>query len=69
MMGKFSLARAGIKLTRRILMVKWNDCEHVWEIELDSQFHSEKKVAVTCIKCKCPGEQNLETKQVFWPAT
>lgn len=49
--------------------MEWKDCDHKWTVDIDSQAHSETKVAVHCKKCWCPGEKNLKTGEVFWPAT
>jgi hypothetical protein len=50
-------------------MTDWTKCKHEWVAKTDSQFHSEKFTDVVCPKCECPGEQNNETKEVYWPAT
>ena len=46
----------------------WDECEHEWE-EIESQFSNEKYIYVKCKKCGCPGEKDLATGDVFWPAT
>ncbi len=50
-------------------MPDWDNCDHEWRTEIDSQSHSENKTAVFCVKCRCPGEQDSKTGDVFWPAT
>jgi hypothetical protein len=47
----------------------WDDCEHIWNAKIDSQFSSEHFTAVKCVKCQCPGEMNNKTGEVYWPAT
>ena len=47
----------------------WNTCEHEWKALIDSQFHNENSTDVVCVKCRCPGEMDNKTKEVFWPAT
>lgn len=47
----------------------WYKCAHVWAEEIDSQFSNEYATSVVCEKCKCPGERNEKTGEVFWPAT
>lgn len=46
----------------------WNDCQHEWK-EVESQFTNDLFTDVVCVKCKCPGELNNQTKEVFFPAT
>lgn len=47
----------------------WDNCEHIWKVDIDSQWHSELYTAVECIKCECPGELTNSTQEVFWPST
>lgn len=42
---------------------------HVWKEEIDSQSHSEYFTAVYCKLCDVPGEKNVKTGEVFYPAT
>lgn len=44
-------------------------CKHIWKTEIDSQAHSEYNIAVYCELCGVPGEQNVKTGEVFYPAT
>jgi hypothetical protein len=46
----------------------WEDCEHKWE-EVESQLSNEFVTEVRCKKCDCPGEMNLVSGEVYWPAT
>jgi hypothetical protein len=48
--------------------MKWEECDHVWS-ETDSQYTNEYSTDVICEKCKCPGEKDNVTGEVFWPAT
>lgn len=50
-------------------MPDWNNCEHEWQVEMDSQFHSEVETSVKCVKCGCHGARDNKTGQIFWPAT
>ena len=50
-------------------MTNWDDCDHEWRVEVDSQFHSQTKTAVICTKCSCPDAKDTRTANVFWPAT
>ncbi len=47
----------------------WDSCQHEWRARVDSQYHSETNLDVVCTKCQCPGDQNVKTGEVFWPAT
>ena len=47
----------------------WNNCAHVWQEEIDSQFSSDIETHVECIRCGCPGAKDNLTGDVFWPAT
>lgn len=49
-------------------MSEWTKCDHEWE-EVDSEYGNENYSEVICKKCKCPGEKDLRTGDVFWPAT
>jgi hypothetical protein len=46
----------------------WDDCVHEWE-ERDSICSNEYYTFVRCVKCGCPGELEIETNEVYWPAT
>lgn len=47
----------------------WDLCDgHVWE-EIESQFSNEYKTDMRCKICGCPGDQDRDTGDVFWPAT
>ena len=48
---------------------EWENCEHEWEAEVDSQFTNENEEDVKCIKCKCPGSRDINSGSVYWPAT
>ena len=50
-------------------MSDWDTCEHEWKALIDSQFHNENSTDVVCVKCRCPGEQDNATGEVYWPAT
>lgn len=39
-------------------------CEHKW-VEIESQCERD----VVCVNCGMPGEKNLETGNIFYPAT
>ncbi len=54
--------RLGPMATRRA----WAECEHEWR---DAESQSQSHNAVVCVKCKCPGDRNRETGDVYWPAT
>jgi hypothetical protein len=41
---------------------------HEWE-EIESQYSSEERVDVRCIKCGMRGEKTIKTGEVFYPAT
>lgn len=51
-------------------MDPWYDCgNHEWkEWEFDYDL-GEGRSQVYCVRCKCPGERNDKTGEVFWPAT
>ncbi len=51
------------------MSAKWDACLHVWKTDVDSQSHNETHLAVTCIKCRCPGEKDIVTDSVTWPTT
>lgn len=51
------------------MTIVWDDCEHEWKEPLDSQSLDPDRIDVVCEKCGCPGEKNLNTGKVFWPAT
>lgn len=50
-------------------MINWNFCKHEWSVLVDSQSHNEYVLAVECEKCRCPGEKDIKTGDVFWPTT
>lgn len=45
------------------------ECEHVWEESVSSQFSNEYAVEVYCNKCHTYGEKTYATGEVFWPCT
>jgi len=47
----------------------WDNCQHEWKVVADSQFSNESNEEVTCLHCACPGDRDLNTGEVFWPAT
>lgn len=48
----------------------WNNCEHEW-VTAPGDWDSccDHLEQVICKKCKCPGELDTRTNEVFWPAT
>jgi hypothetical protein len=44
-------------------------CSHIWQETVDSQFSSETRVDVRCVKCGMAGERTVATGEVFFPAT
>jgi len=48
---------------------EWAWCDHEWVELADSMFSNEYHVQVRCLKCACPGEQDVEDGSVTWPAT
>jgi len=47
----------------------WCQCPgHVWK-EYESEYTNEYHTQVRCIVCRCPGERDEKTGDVYWPAT
>jgi hypothetical protein len=47
----------------------WDECVHKWKAKVDSQFSNEYNEDVDCTVCGCPGDRDIKTGEVFWPAT
>lgn len=46
----------------------WAECEHQWKA-YESMLDGSSRVAVHCVKCRCPGERLIATGEVDWPTT
>jgi hypothetical protein len=49
--------------------MKEGECEHEWQVKIDSQHHNDFGEEVVCTKCGVHGEKNIKTGEVFWPVS